>query len=123
MDKSLIEAMQKASEEWSKAASSWIGAMPPTMPQDMLEMFFGKTFNPNGLDAKTRLLLTLGALTVLGAQADDQIKTTVRHAKEAGATDQEIVETIVQMSLFAGPPAMTRAMTLARDAMSKDGDD
>ncbi|MEO0678439.1 MAG: carboxymuconolactone decarboxylase family protein [Pseudomonadota bacterium] len=121
MDKSLIEAMQKASEDWAKAASSWIGAMPNTMPQDMLEMFFGKTLNPNGLDAKTRLLLTLAALTVLGAQADEQIKATVRHAREAGATDQEIVETLVQMSIFAGAPAMTRAMGLARDAMA-DGD-
>ena len=30
-------------------------------------MFFGKRLNPDGLDAKTRLLLTLTALTVLGA--------------------------------------------------------
>ena len=35
--------------------------MFPTMPADMLEMWFGKTFNREGLDAKTRLLLTIGA--------------------------------------------------------------
>ena len=37
--------------------------MIPTMPADMMEMWFGKTFNREGLDAKTRLLLTIGALT------------------------------------------------------------
>ena len=40
------------------------------MPKDMMEMFFGNTINKDGLDAKTRLLLTLAALTVLGAQAE-----------------------------------------------------
>ena len=41
----------------------------PTMPADMLEMWFGKTFNREGLDAKTRLLLTIGAITAAYAQA------------------------------------------------------
>jgi len=117
MDTTLFTAMQKASEEWAKAAGSWLDAMPPTMPKEMLEAFFGKSLNPNGLDAKTRFLLTLSALTVLGAHADLQIEVTVRHAREAGATEQEIVETIAQMSIFGGVPEMTKAMALAREAM------
>jgi 4-carboxymuconolactone decarboxylase len=92
-------------------------AMWPTMPKDMMEMFFGKTLNKGGLDAKTRLLLTLGALTVLGAQAESQIRMTVRHLLEAGATKQEIVETIGQMSMFAGIPAMTKAMELVQEVL------
>ena len=36
--------------------------MFPTMSADMMEMWFGRTFNREGLDAKTRLLLTIGAL-------------------------------------------------------------
>ncbi|MDV4143916.1 MULTISPECIES: carboxymuconolactone decarboxylase family protein [Shimia] len=89
----------------------------PTMPKDVMEMFFGKTLNKDGLDAKTRLLLTLGALTVLGAQAESQIRMTVRHLLEAGATKQEIVETIGQMSMFAGIPAMTKAMELVQEVL------
>ena len=58
----------------------------PTMSKDMMEMWFGKTFNREGLDAKTRLLVTIAALTVLGAQAEPQLKLTVRHALEAGGT-------------------------------------
>lgn len=90
----------------------------PTMPKDMMEMFFGNAMNKDGLDAKTRLLLSLAALTVLGGQADAQIRLTVRHLLEAGATKQEIVETIGQMSMFAGIPAMTKAMELAQEVMS-----
>jgi alkylhydroperoxidase/carboxymuconolactone decarboxylase family protein YurZ len=66
--------------------------MFPTMSKDMMEMWFGKTFNREGLDAKTRLLVTFDALTVLGAEAEPQLKTAVRHALEAGATQREIAE-------------------------------
>ena len=95
----------------------------PTMSKDMMEMWFGKGISKEGLDAKTRLLLTLAGLTMQGAQADTPFRMTVRHALEAGATKDEIAETIAQMSMFAGIPAMTRAMELAREVMADEKDD
>ncbi|MEJ5217351.1 carboxymuconolactone decarboxylase family protein [Cognatishimia sp. D5M38] len=95
----------------------------PTMPKDMMEMFFGNTLNKDGLDAKTRLLLTLAALTVLGGQAESQVRLTVRHLLEAGATKQEIVECIGQMSMFAGIPAMTKVMELAQEVLAETEED
>ena len=128
-DKTPFEDMMAMSQAWAKTVNPLIEtftpkdfeAMVPTMPKDFLEAFWGKGLSPEGLDAKTRLLLTLAALTVLGAQADSQVRLTVRHALEAGATQQEIAETIAQMSVFGGVPAMTRAMDLAREVM--DGED
>jgi len=95
----------------------------PTMPKDVMELVFGNAFNKGGLDAKTRLLLTLAGLTMQGAQADTALRQTVRHAIAAGAKKQEIVETIGQMSVFAGIPAMTRALELAREAMGGENED
>ncbi|WP_372890665.1 carboxymuconolactone decarboxylase family protein [Rhodosalinus sp.] len=92
-------------------------AMWPTMPREWMELAFGNAWNREGLDARTRLLLTLAGLTMQGAQADAQIRMTVRHLVEAGATRQEIVEAIGMMSVFAGLPAMTRAMHLAQEAL------
>lgn len=92
-------------------------AIWPTMPKDMMETVMGKGLNPEGLDAKTKLLLTLGALTMLGAQAEAQIRLTVRHAIEAGATNQEIAEAIAMMGVFGGIPAMNKAMELASTVM------
>jgi 4-carboxymuconolactone decarboxylase len=94
-------------------------SMFPTMSKDMMEMWFGRTFNREGLDAKTRLLVTLAALTVLGAQAEPQMKTTVRHALEAGATEREIAEVIWQMSMFGGLPAMQKALEIAQSVFSE----
>ena len=122
--------MMKMSQYWAKSINFNMEAFTPkgfenlwpTMPKDAMEMFFGKGINPEGLDAKTRLLLTLAGLTVLGAQAEAQIRLTVRHLVEAGATKQEIAETIAQMGMFAGVPAMTKAMELANEVLQKDDD-
>jgi 4-carboxymuconolactone decarboxylase len=89
----------------------------PTMPAEWMEATIGKGANPEGLDAKTKLLLTLAGLTVHGAQAEAQIRLTVRHAKEAGATNQEIAETIGMMAVFGGLPAMNKAMELATSVL------
>jgi len=96
------------------ASAKGLGKMFPTMPANMMEMWFGRTFNREGLDAKTRLLVTLAALTVLGAQAEPQIRLTIRHALEAGATKREIAEVIWQMSMFGGLPAMQKALEIAQ---------
>ena len=96
--------------------------MIPTMSADMMEMWFGRTFNREGLDAKTRLLLTIGALTVQGALAEPQLRLAVRHARQAGATQREIAETIWQMSMFGGLPAMQKALELAQSVFAEEDD-
>ena len=121
-------AMMQMGQDWAKAMAPGMEnltpkgfeALWPTMPKEMMESWMGKGLNPEGLDAKTKLLLTLASLTVLGAQAEAQIRLTVRHAVEAGATKQEIAETIGMMGLFGGIPAMTKAMELATAVMEED---
>ncbi len=123
----MMEQGQEMARAFNPALENFKGAeldkMFPTMSKDMMEMWFGKTFNKEGLDARTRLLVTVAALTVLGAQAEPQMKLTIRHALEAGATKREIAEVISQMSLFGGLPAMTRALEIAQKVFDEMGDD
>lgn len=124
----MMKAMVDSSQEMLKTFNPGLDATAfkgfdkvfPNMSKDMMEMWFGKAFNREGLDAKTRLLVTLAALTVLGAQADAQIKITIRHALEAGATQREITEVIWQMSMFGGIPAMQKALELAQAVFAEN---
>ena len=128
--KNIFEQMMAQSLEMAKAINpalenfspKGLEALWPTMPKDFMELWFGNTVNKEGLDAKTRLLLTLAGLTMQGAQNDTAVRQTVRHLVEAGARKQEIVETIGQMSFFAGIPAMSRALELAQEVMGEEGD-
>ncbi|MGR3518622.1 MAG: carboxymuconolactone decarboxylase family protein [Roseovarius sp.] len=123
-----FEMMMRQAQEMAKAVNPALESFSPkgfeklwpTMPKEFMEMSFGRGLSKEGLDAKTRLLLTLAGLTMLGAQSDTQIRLTVRHALEAGATKDEIAETIAQMAMFAGVPSMTRAMDFAREVMDED---
>ncbi|MEO9822631.1 MAG: carboxymuconolactone decarboxylase family protein [Paracoccaceae bacterium] len=120
-----VQEMAKSFPQMNAFDPKAMEAMWPTMPKDAMEAMFGNAFNENGLDAKTRLLITLAGLTMQGAQNPSAMRQTVKHAREAGAHDQQILETLGMMSLFAGVPAMTRAMEIARDVMGDDetGDD
>ena len=84
------------------------------MPADMAEAWFGKTFNPEGLDARTRLLVSVAAMTVQGALSEPQLKLTIRQAQAAGATQREIAEVIWQMSMFGGLPAVQKTLEIAQ---------
>ena len=127
----LFKSMMEQGQEMVRAFNPALETMQvkgfdtlfPTMTRDMMEMWFGKTFNKEGLDAKTRLLVTLAALTVLGAQAEPQIRLTIRHALAAGATKREIAEVISQMSMFGGLPAMTKALEIAQGVFGETGED
>jgi len=125
----LFKQTQDMAQDWVKAVNpamanfnlAGMDKMWPTVPAEMLEAFLGKQFNPEGLDAKTRLLLTLQGLTIQGAIAEAQIRLTVRHAIEAGATKQEVAEAIGLAAMFGGVPAMNKAMELAAEAI-EEGD-
>ncbi|PIE11394.1 MAG: hypothetical protein CSA72_04565 [Rhodobacterales bacterium] len=126
-DQNPFDAMMQMGQDWARALNPALGSfMPqveklwPTMPKEWMETVMGKTFNPEGLDAKTRMLLTLAGMTMQGVPAEPAFRAAVRHAREAGATKQEIAEAIGQMGLFAGVPAMSRALQMAQTALSED---
>ena len=91
----------------------------PPMPKELLEMWFGKTFNPEGLDARTRFLVTIAAQTVLGPVGEPQLRMTIRNGLSAGATKREVAEVIWQMSMFGGLPATQKALEIAQGVFAE----
>lgn len=115
----MLKAFNPALESF--VPEGWDKLMP-TMPAEMMEAMFGNAFNEGGLDARTRLLVTLGALVAAGAPETGQIRLAVRHALAAGATEKEIAETIWQGSMLGGAPALTRALEAAREVFEETGE-
>ncbi len=115
-------AMMAQGQEMAKAFAPGVEGMDmrgfeklfPAMPREVLELWFGKAMNPDGLDARTRFLVAIAAMTVQGALAEPQMRLTIRNALSAGATKREIAEVIWQMSMFGGLPATQKAMEAAQ---------
>jgi 4-carboxymuconolactone decarboxylase len=80
--------------------------------QEWLKWVYGYMYNRNRLEPKIRILCILGEATVLGAEA--QIPNHIRSAMRAGATQEEILEVILQSCIYAGMPRMMAAMKAYR---------
>lgn len=85
----------------------------PGMSRSMVEGPWGSFYARGVLDDKTRFLATVAALTAMGGQTRPQLKVHVGSARRAGASKQEIAETIYQMALYGGYPAMINALNAA----------
>jgi 4-carboxymuconolactone decarboxylase len=84
----------------------------PDLTRFLVEFPFGDIYSRPTLDLKTREMLTVTALIVLG-YAPDELKEHIRGALNVGCTKQEIVEIIIQMAVYAGFPAALEAMKTA----------
>jgi 4-carboxymuconolactone decarboxylase len=90
----------------------------PTLPKDVAEAWFGKTHNPEGLDAKTRTLVVLTGLVVQGSSGEALLRPTIAQALAAGATKREITEVILQCAAFGALPAMQKALEIAQSVFT-----
>ena len=91
--------------------------MAPDLADWIVDFSYGDVMSRPGLDRRSRQLATIAALTALGHCAP-QLKVHIRGALNVGCTRQEIVEVILQMTVFAGFPAAINALNVARVAMA-----
>ena len=83
------------------------------------EYCFGKVCTRELLDHKTRSLLTIAILAVLGKPT--QLKTHVRGAIANGATPDEIREVLMHVGIYGGVPAGADAFIHARETLKELG--
>ena len=79
------------------------------------EYCWGAVWGREGLDRKTRSLLNLGMLAALNRPAE--LKLHIRGAVRNGASEAEIREALLQVTVYCGVPAGVEAFRIAREAL------
>ena len=92
----------------------------PDLARYVIEFPFGDVYQRDGLDLRERELETIAGLTALG-HAQPQLKVHVHGALNVGASPKEIVETIIQMAVYAGFPAALNAVFTAKEVFLERG--
>jgi alkylhydroperoxidase/carboxymuconolactone decarboxylase family protein YurZ len=77
------------------------------------ELVFGAVYTRPGLDLKTRSMLTLAALAVLGR--DDYLRRHLQGALHVGVTPDEIKEIMMQMAFYGGVPCALKGLRIAQE--------
>src|SRR3954470_18220727 len=96
-----------------------IKAVAPEVAWVNVTFPFGELYARDVLDAKTRELCTVAALTVQGF-ALPQLKLHVEAALRCGASRDEVVEVITQMIAYGGFPAAPNALRTAKGLFDPD---
>jgi len=79
------------------------------------EHAWGGVWNREGLDRKTRSLITLAALTAL--KCPQELKGHVRGALNNGCSVEEIREALLHCAVYAGVPAAIDAFRSAQEVI------
>ena len=90
----------------------------PDFARLLIEFPFGDIYSREGLDLKSREIAVVAALTALG-NAAPQLKVHIEGALNVGCSQQEIVEVIMQMSVYAGFPAALNGLFAAKEVFAK----
>ncbi len=90
----------------------------PDFARLLIEFPFGDIYSRPGLDLRTRELAVVAALTALG-NAAPQLKVHIHGARNVGCSQQEIVEVIMQMSVYAGFPAALNGLFAAKEVFAQ----
>ena len=90
----------------------------PDFARYLIEFPFGDIYSRPGLDLKSREIAVVAALTALG-NAAPQLKVHIQGALNVGVTRAEVVETIMQMAVYAGFTASLNGLAAAREVFAQ----
>ena len=102
----------------AKATRESLKDISPELARFVTEFAFGDIYSRPELNLKTRQLLTIVSLVTLGT-APLQLKSHIKGALNVGCTKAEIVEAILQMSVYAGFPKAMNAMYAAKEVFKE----
>jgi len=97
-----------------------LGKSFPDFATYVVEYPFGDIYARPGLGLREREIAVVAALCALG-NAAPQLRVHIHAALHVGCTPAEIVEVVMQMSVYAGFPAALNGLAAVRDVFTECG--
>lgn len=113
--------LQKVDGKGGDAVVESLQDIAPDFAQYLIEFPFGDIYSRPGLDLRSREIATVAALTALG-NAAPQLKVHIGAALHVGLTQDEIIEVIMQMAVYAGFPAALNGLFAAKEVFASHKD-
>jgi 4-carboxymuconolactone decarboxylase len=112
-----IQNLQQAEGDRVKTIATRFAALAPDLFRFIVEFARGEIWNRRGLSLKSREFATL-AMVVVGSNQNNSVQTHVEGALRAGATETEIKELLLQMTVYAGYPKTVTAVATAQQKLA-----
>jgi 4-carboxymuconolactone decarboxylase len=89
----------------------------PAFADMTIDWALGGVMARPGLDLLTRQFVLIASCVTLG-HAEPQLRAHVEAALNIGATKKQIVEVVLQLTFYAGGPAVRNSLVLLRDLIA-----
>ena len=91
----------------------------PFFAEMTIDWALGGVMARPGLDLLTRQFVLIAACVTLG-HAEPQLRAHVESALKTGATKEQITEVILQLTFYAGGPAVRNSLVSVRDLLQSE---
>ena len=96
------------------AGRSQLGDFAPSFAHFNDDILFGENWNGEGIDTKTRCIITVVSLMSQGI-TDSSLKYHLENAKGHGVTKEEIAAIVTHTAFYAGWPKAWAVFRLAKE--------
>lgn len=110
--------MKEVDGQAGEAVIESLRDIAPDLGRYVIEFPFGDVYSRPGMDLRTRELVTVAALTAMG-NCRPQLRVHANGALNVGCSQEEIVETIIQMAVYAGFPSALNGMAVLKEVLSE----
>lgn len=110
--------IDKLSHNGAKKVIDSHGDIAPDMAKYIVEFVFGEIYCRDGLDLKTKQIITITALSTLGF-AKPQLEYHIKGALRLGISQTEIIDIITHVAPYAGFPAALTALSVAKEVFKE----
>jgi 4-carboxymuconolactone decarboxylase len=114
-----LRALKEITGESGAAVVQGLREVAPDLADWIVDFSYGDVMARPGLDRRTRQLATIAALTALG-NAQPQLEVHLRGALKVGCKPPEIIEVILQMTVYCGFPAAINALTTLKRVLPRE---
>ncbi len=96
-----------------------LAGIAPDFATYIFEFTFGDIYSRPGLSRRDREIATIAALAAMGT-TQPQLKVHIKAGLNVGLTQDEIVEILMQMAVYAGFPAALNGLFAAKEVFESE---
>lgn len=110
-----VDVLQRLSGDLIEQVTNKVAEIAPDFARMTIEFPFGDLYSRGAIDLRTREVAAISALAALGRIP--QLRVHVEAALNLGVTKAQVVELLMQISIYAGFPPALNALAECHDLL------
>ncbi|MFD1612402.1 carboxymuconolactone decarboxylase family protein [Sphingomonas tabacisoli] len=111
-----VEILQRLHGHPLEKVTNAVAEIAPDFARMTIEFPFGDLYSRDAACLRTREIAAVSALAAIGAHP--QLRVHIEAARSAGCTREELIEILMQVSIYAGFPAALNALAACHDLLA-----